>query len=123
MFRVTIVAPKGRVADNKIASKEAILGAFRGGRISRTKKPTSRKGREKWGTRAGTLREPFVWVRLSSQENELGLDDFFQRRAAADHHGGTFQLNELSLLEFGEQAADGFAGGADGLGDFFVGQG
>jgi hypothetical protein len=39
MFRVTIVALKGRVADKKIALKRAILRPFRRERISRIKKP------------------------------------------------------------------------------------
>jgi hypothetical protein len=52
-----------------------------------------------------------------------GMYHFFQGRFVADDQGSTLQLQQLLLLELGEQAADCLARGPDHLRDFFVREG
>src|SRR5579871_110144 len=49
-----------------------------------------------------------------------GLHNFLERRPAADHQRCAFDLHQLFLPEFGEEAADRFASRADDLSDLFV---
>src|SRR5437764_11091861 len=59
---------------------------------------------------------------VQSPQAELRLDDLYQRRTIPNQQGRAFELQQLLLLEFGKQAAHGFACGPDNLRNFFVGQ-
>jgi hypothetical protein len=77
MFRVTIVAPKGRVADNKIASKGAILGVFQRDVFPAQRSPLlakdARNGHPSWDSPGTHLRRTNQDWMIFSRDGRLRI--------------------------------------------------